>query len=439
MELTLKNLIAEGKQIQAIEVEPEIKKKTVSTLAEIEVVLENDSDVVLRRKTKTTSKLLIMILSQGLIYIKDEKNGETTPVDKISQIIKFFNDSRYSVCSFQQLRYRIWQLGYASMRPTNFVKYAVSNKEDIKFWVNHKIFLTMDDSFIEFIKKGRETNPKFNEDIVWCYDFVQNFPAWTKNLEPKLKKCYTFLRVAEGLGVTRDKIMYNLDNLIGGAAIFVPNFLDDGTIGRIEGCLKQVDFNRFCKYMLDLVQIEGLHGNRYQSVGSFHLDDYIDYLDMQVQMYGKVKEKYLTNWLTEHHKIITTYNAWKQLHKEDIMFNLSQKIKSLEYSKGEFSIVVPTTTTEIVDEGFHLGHCVASYVNSILKGSTNIVFLRKTKELDKSWVTVEVRDGKIAQARGCGNRYCDLIEYKFLKEWGEKNRLDISYCEKGLNQWQNEN
>ena len=40
-----------------------------------EVVLENNTDFILRRQTQKAQKELVILVSQGLYYIRDCKNG----------------------------------------------------------------------------------------------------------------------------------------------------------------------------------------------------------------------------------------------------------------------------------------------------------------------------------------------------------------------------
>lgn len=66
-------------------------------------------------------------------------------------------------------------------------------------------------------------------------------------------------------------------------------------------------------------------------------------------------------------------------------------------------IVVPKTGDEIKTEGQALHHCVGGYVNQVAKGETNIFFVRKSKELDKPYFTMEFKNNKVVQCRGSHN------------------------------------
>ena len=69
----------------------------------------------------------------------------------------------------------------------------------------------------------------------------------------------------------------------------------------------------------------------------------------------------------------------------------------------ELQIVCPQRANDLVDEGKALRHCVGGYIDNVAEGRCLIVFVRRVEEPKKPYVTVEVRDGKIAQIHGDHN------------------------------------
>ena len=65
--------------------------------------------------------------------------------------------------------------------------------------------------------------------------------------------------------------------------------------------------------------------------------------------------------------------------------------------------MVPQSGDEIRKEGEALHHCVGSYVYDVASGKTNIFFIRKAAEPDKSYFTMEWKNNKIEQCRGFAN------------------------------------
>lgn len=92
------------------------------------------------------------------------------------------------------------------------------------------------------------------------------------------------------------------------------------------------------------------------------------------------------------------------------------------FSDGEFVIVNPRSTYDIIDEGKAQCHCVAGYADRHAKGVLAIVFIRRVGEEDKALITVEMREDHLQQARKKHNRAPDAHENAFINKWLEEVR-----------------
>jgi hypothetical protein len=106
--------------------------------------------------------------------------------------------------------------------------------------------------------------------------------------------------------------------------------------------------------------------------------------------------------------------------------------ESLAYTtkKDLYEIILPTSASDLVKEGSALNHCIASYVDNVIAGSCQIVFLRWKEDIDKPFISIEIRDGNIRQARGQSNKSITNEYYEepheFFVKWAEKNELQIN-------------
>ena len=89
-------------------------------------------------------------------------------------------------------------------------------------------------------------------------------------------------------------------------------------------------------------------------------------------------------------------------------------------SNEELQIVCPKRVNDLVAEGRTLHHCVGSYIDRVVEGRCLIVFVRRVEEPKKPYVTVEVRDGKIAQIHGDHNSDPTEEVKKFVDLWSRK-------------------
>ena len=134
-------------------------------------------------------------------------------------------------------------------------------------------------------------------------------------------------------------------------------------------------------------------------------------------------EKYPRYLKTTHDIIVRNYNNYKTEHNEEIFCKMVDL--DLEYKYKDYSIVVPKTTKELKDEGVSLSHCVGSYVDSIIEGKRQVCFLRKSEELDKSLITLDVKNGQIQQAEGFMRRKPNGDEKVFIEKFAKVKNLKI--------------
>ncbi|MGL4450709.1 MAG: PcfJ domain-containing protein [Sarcina sp.] len=153
--------------------------------------------------------------------------------------------------------------------------------------------------------------------------------------------------------------------------------------------------------------------------------EFYDYVLMMSTITNKY-DKYPKNFLTSHRIASRNYNIMKVQFNEEI-FN-KRRDESLEFKYKNYEIVYPETTQDIKDEGCQLNHCVASYIGNVIDGRCHIVFLRHKDNLDKSLVTLEIRNDKVVQARGKFNRDVTSQEQEVINKYNKKlEKVGLKY------------
>lgn len=120
------------------------------------------------------------------------------------------------------------------------------------------------------------------------------------------------------------------------------------------------------------------------------------------------------------------------------------KLQKFEYTKGEYTIVAPKSVLDIVTEGTLLRHCVHTcdyYFDRIQKDESYLFFLRRSKQPDMPWYTLEVEpSGNIRQKRTTGdNQNQDFQKaVDFLKKWQKYFQKQLTEEEKRLGEKSNE-
>ena len=141
-----------------------------------------------------------------------------------------------------------------------------------------------------------------------------------------------------------------------------------------------------------------------------------DYARMMKQISPKF-DKYPRHFLTTHTIACRNYNRLKeQFDEEEFKHHIN---KDMERTFGDYVIIYPESTQDIKDEAVSQNNCVASYIARVLKGECDILFLRKKDNPTKSLVTLEVRDGKIVQAKQRFNDPVTVEQQGVIDKWND--------------------
>ena len=153
---------------------------------------------------------------------------------------------------------------------------------------------------------------------------------------------------------------------------------------------------------------------------------YKDYLHMtslmpDIHFKPQFDVKNAAEEITQMHDIVTqVYNAKKFEYQREAFAKAVGRVHKYEYKNSDYSVVSPISPEDLANEGLKLCHCVKSYINKVIEGKTNIMFIRKNTEPDESFFTVEISNGgTIEQIHGFRNRNLDTEPdlIPFVKEW----------------------
>lgn len=141
-----------------------------------------------------------------------------------------------------------------------------------------------------------------------------------------------------------------------------------------------------------------------------------DNCNMLSQMSNKY-DRYPRHFLTSHQITSRTYQRYKQEFNEELF---AKRVNTkMEVTIGNYKFIYPKTTKDIKDEAVQQSNCVASYIDKVIGGSCDIILMRKKNDVENSLVTVEVRNGKVVQARQRFNESVNESEQKALDKYDE--------------------
>ena len=156
--------------------------------------------------------------------------------------------------------------------------------------------------------------------------------------------------------------------------------------------------------------------------------DYLSHLADLLKMCEFLEIDYLplpTNIKEVHDKTAERFNEYKEKKYEDLLNTIAEKNKIFIPDNEDYQIIIPSSSKDFINEGIQQHNCVASYANRVANGECLIFFIREKSKPNKSFVTAEYRNGRIAQILLKNNNPLS-IKHKDILTFAEKFAKNIS-------------
>ena len=378
-----------------------------------EVVLQNNTDFILRRQTQKIRRELVILVSQGLYYIRDCKSGAIDPVTN-ANLRSFLRDLKDSFISLQQVTW----LGAVFKESADFITTVIED-ETLSDMCRHNVPISPEEPK-KHVRYWEQNKRLFTR-------VAQLFPA-QGTASGKYQNCIPVIFwIEEHYGA--NEAMYFAEQLVRSgvrdirfdssyqynAGYEVSNF------SKIMESEYNINLRRFIDYLCFDLYRQG-----YGEVNGQFFREYMDYLSMQKNFYGKVKEKYPEHFKTAHDVMSLKVNLASAAEQCQNFAEQAEQVKDLEYSAQGYCVVVPTEPRELADEGINLSHCVGDYIDRVAAGECHILFLRRRSAPGQSLVTLQLCGQSICQAQGMNRRSITQEERKFLNHWGRAKQINIA-------------
>ncbi len=151
---------------------------------------------------------------------------------------------------------------------------------------------------------------------------------------------------------------------------------------------------------------------------------YYDYLTMAVEIKQEYKLPYKFETCEQlkdmHDSLLIIYNQKKFQIQENVFTKKVEKLEKYKYENDTCMVVAPKHAADLIIEGNELRHCVKAYIQKVVDGNTNIMFIRKKDDPDKPFFTVEIsNNGEIEQVHGFANCNADSdpLVSGFMNDW----------------------
>ncbi len=151
------------------------------------------------------------------------------------------------------------------------------------------------------------------------------------------------------------------------------------------------------------------------------ISDYKDYLDMSDALGHDMKSSFVLypKDLKEAHARVNDMSDVTVVEEyNNKIARMSKELQErYQFEQLGFMVVPPISAQDIVKEGDKLHHCVGRYIKKMVLEKTIILFIRKKSAPKKSLCTVEIKNGKIAQARTQNNADPYPKLQRFINLW----------------------
>ena len=156
----------------------------------------------------------------------------------------------------------------------------------------------------------------------------------------------------------------------------------------------------------------------------FNYRDYRDYIEM-AQAIGEEVDKYPKDFWKVHDEVEKEFRADRNANYDKLIKerNTDKKVKRLKYSSKKLLIRPVEGLDELFNESKELHHCVRTYAKEVANGDTNIFFVREEEDIEKPFVTLELRDKRVIQCRAKYNARPSEEVITFVNSWCRMNNF----------------
>ena len=157
------------------------------------------------------------------------------------------------------------------------------------------------------------------------------------------------------------------------------------------------------------------------------ITEYFDYIKMCKQMGYDLSDKkvlYPDNFIQEHDKLYLQYEILNSPEIEESIKSLSNVLSFNFYEDNKYIIFPADSIEGMIDEGSQQHNCLRTYISRYSENECQIYFMRSKSKKNKSFITIEVRNNKVVQARAKFNEEPSKEIKSIIKKW-EKTLLPI--------------
>jgi len=378
--------------------------------------IEDIADCRYRYYDSFQSKSLIF---PEVLELFKEKNPYCS-IDEYIQKIKFRQDNEpprnyYGFCSFQTYPKNIEELGYAIIYLKNpqIEKMVKSGFDEVVYnWIHDT---TNRQLFSRSFKNGNNINeitklPKFAWHLLKEEGMTRDISKWNEfriwvqkdNLSKEQLETIVNLRINDMQVIKSFRGILNSE--YNGKKLY--------TLDSLLNYLSRVDMHQAIRTQEAVIILR-------------------DYIRMALEC-GIEPVTNSNSLKREHDVAMRNHQIILEAKRKEYQASLgglfrdrSKELEKYEYKGEDLQVIVPKEIEDLLQEGRNNNNCVGGYIERFAKGTSNIFFIRKNENPEKSYITIELNNdfSNYRQAYYSSNRdITDPKDLSFIRKWIEKTK-----------------
>lgn len=216
------------------------------------------------------------------------------------------------------------------------------------------------------------------------------------------KKYYSFMKDIDITGPQLDAFRLYHTTDINILTFIVNNYF------LVELILKYVSLDKVLEYLDE------------QGLSIKNLYEYEDYIRCCEEMKLNLKDHNILfpkQFIKQHDKITNEMIITKDPQTDKRIKNLSNILFLNKYEDDKYIIFAADSINSLVDESSQQSNCVRTYCDMVSNNSCQVYFMRYKNDITKSFITIEVRNNKVVQAKTRFNEEPPIEAMNIIRKW----------------------
>lgn len=157
-----------------------------------------------------------------------------------------------------------------------------------------------------------------------------------------------------------------------------------------------------------------------QELSLNNLHEYYDYLRCCEEMKLNLKDNSILfpkHFIQQHDKITNEMVIAKNPQTDKRIKSISNVLILNKYEDDKYIIFPSNGVSSLIDESSQQSNCVRIYCDMVSNNECQIYFMRYKDNIQKSFVTIEVRNGKVVQAKTRFNQEPPVEAMNIIRKW----------------------